>query len=335
MMFVSFDGFVDRLRRRTGAGRVSVSRFMIAASLLTLATACSATNYQRPVGDFSTATQNAQEALVALDQHVTQAYLEMLRSEVATNERLVRAKENECELTSERCRLVAVNAEGDLQLFPPEPLLGNMITLMRAVAVYAQGLADIVNADTAEQVSTHVNATLGSINNLANTIDALASTNAAESASAYKTSLGKAVNWFVGQYVATIKIDALRQATRQAQPVIERATRIFSDTTLLAADVSHIGPTTEFDDAREKYEATLRGDDLNILVARAAAYDRILVAKPSSVFEQLLLAHDALADHLQNKGQSFADVMGKIELFAIEAEAIITIVKEIQAVDAN
>lgn len=152
-------------------GSITSWRSLPAIAVLVLATACSVTDYKKPVSDFATATRDAEAALVLLDQQVTDAYTAKLRELALSDDALVQARSGDCLATSERCQLEVVSANGAREVFPPDPLLGNMVTLMRSIAAYAEGLGQIVEADTAEQVATHVNATLGSVENLAKTVE--------------------------------------------------------------------------------------------------------------------------------------------------------------------
>ena len=84
---------------------------------------------------------------------------------------------------------------------------------------YAQNLAAIVADDSAAQAQASVTATLGSVQTLANTVAAL-DKKGTTSVPAFATPVGSAVNWVLGEYVNQVKLNALRTATREANPVI-------------------------------------------------------------------------------------------------------------------
>ena len=314
-------------------GIVVLARLTVGAAALVFATACSVADYQKPISDFAAATQDAETALVALDAEVTEAYAIRLRAQVDAGAKLVQVQAGECELTSARCRLEAISTGGQSEVIPPEPLLGQMVIIMGAIRTYADGLTAIVNADTAEQVATHVNATLGSVGNFASTLEKLGVAGAAAPVKEYKTSVGKAVNWLVGQYVAKVQVDGLREATGRAQPVIARSAEIFESTALFAADITNDDLTKKFDAARVTYENDSNQGNLTNLIQKAADYDRVLQAAPSSVYAGLRQAHEALTKNLHNEDLSMVDVLARIEAFGAEAKALVQIVKEIAAVN--
>ncbi len=303
-------------------------RPMLAALLFASITACSVTDYKKPVSDFAEATRNAEDALVTLDAEVTEAYTAKLRAQALTQQTVVQKQTANCLQTSERCRLAIVGTDSESEVFPPDSLLGNMVVLMGSIRTYADGLTEIVNADTAEQVATHVNATLGSVENLASTVEKLGGTGAASGVAEYKTSIGRAVNWVVGQYVAKVQVDGLRRATEHAQLVIARAGEIFEGTAALAVEIPKGDLVNKVDEAEETFNENRTESNLDNLVASATDYDRYLLAKPPAVFAGLKEAHDALANKLRDDELSLADVMAKIETFTAEAKTMLAIVRE-------
>ena len=309
-------------------GSIVTWRSLPVIAVLILATACSVTDYKQPVSDFATATRDAETALVALNDEVTEAYTEKLRDLALSDDAIIQARSGDCLVTSERCQLEVVRADGAREVFPPDPLLGNMVTLMRSIAAYAEGLGQIVEADTAEQVATQVNATLGSVENLAETVEKLGGTGAAAGVAEYKTTVGKAVNWLVGQYVAKVQVDGLKRATGHAQPVIGRAADLFEASAGIAADIPKEGMANAVDKSVDDFDDNGREADLTTLLTASGDYDRYLLAKPSAVFAQLKEAHDALANRLHDDSLSLAEAMAKIETFAADAKALLEIVRE-------
>ena len=146
-------------------GSMTSWRSLPAIAVLVLTTACSVADYKTPISDFATATQDAETALVLLDQQVTDAYAALLRERAIAGEAFVKFESGNCQVSSARCQLVIGN-----ELLTPQPALQQMILLMTAVRSYADGLTAIVEADTAAQVTTHVNAALGSVESLAGTV---------------------------------------------------------------------------------------------------------------------------------------------------------------------
>ena len=301
-------------------------------AVVVLTTACSVADYKQPVSDFAMATQNAETALVGLNDEVTEAYEDRLREVALSDGAVVKAQPGNCLVTSERCQLEIQKADGSVEPFPPDPILGNMVILMRAVTVYAKGLGSIVEADTAEKVASSVNATLGSVENLAKTVDKVGGTSTAESVADYKTSAGKAVNWLVGQYVAKVQLDGLRRATKDAQPVIADAAKLFEAAAAVAEDIPKLDMVNDVESSIDEFDQIRSKDRLSTLLVQSGNYDRYLLAKPSNVFAALRSAHDALANKLNNDDLSLVEAIAKIEVFAAEAKTLLEIVKEIRAV---
>jgi hypothetical protein len=245
-----------------------------------------------------------------------------------SNDLFVRFDNGDCQSTSERCRLVAVKPDSSKEPLTPKDMIGRMVALMGSVRTYAQNLGAIVQADTAEQVATHTNAALGSINNLSETIVKFRGEGRAD-ISDYTTAVGKFVNWAVGQYVAKVKLEALRDATANAQPVIEEASHIFESTAKLIAQVPSGELSNEVDKSSQAFDDDPNESNLNKLIAKAEAYDQFLLTKPDAVFARLREAHGALAAKLKNDDLSLSNMLAKIEVFAGEAKTLLSIVREL------
>lgn len=332
------EGVVEALREQKSGGnymeRGARIRLVCVAVLLISVTACSVTDFKKPIGDFAQATRDSESALKGLDQEVTNAYADLIRRRVLAKELLVQITAGDCQTSSERCRIVVKDRDGNEQALSPEPALKNMITLMGAVRAYADGLSAIVNADTAAKVETQVNATIGNLTNLAGTVkklggqDKTTSINLAE----YATPVGQIVNWTVGQYVAKVQFDGLKRATADAEDVVSAAANIFE----LTAGEAALTPrarlaevvSVRVDALRDKLTAA----NLDKLIASASHYDQQLLAKPPAVFARLDDAHAALVQKLHNDDVSLADVVAKIEVFAEEAKILAKAIKDLQKV---
>lgn len=151
---------------------------------------------------------------------------------------------------------------------------------------------------------------------------------AAAGVAEYKTSVGKAVNWLVGQYVAKVQVDGLKRATGHAQPVVDRAAELFESAAGIAADISKVDMANAVDESTDDFDDSGRDADLTTLLTHSRDYDRYLLAKPSAVFAQLKEAHDAPANKLHDDSLSLAEAMAKIETFAADAKALLEIVRE-------
>jgi hypothetical protein len=300
-------------------------------ALMVTVSACSVTDYQEPITQFATASKNAETALNALNTEVTDAYTALLRERAVAGEALVEEPEGDCLFDSEHCRLDLLARDGTTQPLTPPPALRNMVALMESITSYADNLVALVSADTAAAVTTNVNATLGSIESLAETVEKAGGAKQSVNLAAYRTPVGEAASWLVGQYVARVKLDGLRRATTEAQPVIAEATSVFE----VAADQAAVVPrATMAEDVRQRlaaFDSSHSEQNLEQLIQSADQFNQFLEAKPSDVFAKMNAAHEALTNQLQGKDVTLAEAIARIESFAAEAERLVKIARSFAA----
>jgi hypothetical protein len=314
--------------------------------LIVSAGCATVTSYQKPITDFATATASAESTLATLNQSVTAAYAARLEAEVNEGKFAIQRKGGDCELTSPRCRLQAIPVSEDASTkatvpYPPEPLLGNVVTLMAGISAYSEGLTAIVNADTAQQVAASVDSAMGSIESLAGSIAEISGKPVSSSVAAYATPTGKALNWITGQYIAKIQLDGLRQATERANPVIQRSVEIL-DVSAELADVNFQNDEVKRLDAAElSYETEVNNSNpgqataLTNLVAAASKYDQVLTSASSTVYSAMSAAHATLTDNLNNKSKTVVEVIAAIEEFSAQAATVAEIIQEFTDADGE
>lgn len=314
--------------------QISMSRASVVALTLVIA-GCSAMDYTKPITTFADATASAETALVELNKKTTAEYTAVLSQRARTNMRLVvKAADKDCELGSLRCRIVLQSADNsaDLTPFPPDPLLENMVAVMGDIRIYAQNLAALVNDDSAVKAQADVNAALGSIQKLANTVAAVDG-QGAMAVPSFAAPVGNAINWVVGQYANHTKLDGLKDATRKADPVIQRAAKLFQTTAVVASDPDRAALVASFRTKLDNYSDN-RSDEGNLKAAVAAAktYDALLSSESGAAFQKMGEAHAALADALQRPNLSLTDAIAKIQVFADEAKRLVEIVQDLTAI---
>ncbi len=312
----------------------ATARLLLVVLLGVQITACSVASYRKPVEDFAQATKDTAEALTGLDKQVTDGYADLLRKRVLARTLQARVKTGDCLTESERCRIVVRSRDGNEEALPPASPMRKMLTLMSSIRSYADGLAAIVNADTASQVSTEVSATVASLKSLAETVATLQGPDTAGIVrlADYATPVGNLANWLAGQYIASVQLDGLRRATVDARPVIAGAADVFA---AAANESSRVSRALMAEDVSQRVDAmsgSLTEHNLDEVVASAARYDELLRSKPPDVFKQLRDSHDALVAKIQDENVTLVEVMARIEAFAAEAQALAEIVKELQAV---
>jgi hypothetical protein len=316
------------------------ARFGLIAGCLLVIAGCSAANYSKPIATFAEATANAKSALSDLNKTVTAEYTALLSQRARTNlKQAVKAKDGECQLGSARCRIVLVDPEDGKkeELFPPEPLLGNMVAVMGDVNAYAQNLAALVADDSAEKAAADVNAALASVEKLANTVaNAGGKGKGKEPVPSFATPAGAAVNWLIGQYANYVKLEGLKVATKEAKPVIESAAAIFKVAADFGSDPQRAELTNSFRKKIDTYQDERSNEiKLNTAVDAAKLYDDFLQSKPGMVFEQMGKAHSALSDALQNPDPSWPQVIAEVLYFAAQAEELAKIAQNLAALGTN
>jgi hypothetical protein len=308
----------------------------MAALLLALATAaCSTGDYSKPIDDFAAATTDAKQALSDLNTQVTDAYRGVLDAAILKGDLLLRQKGGECTVGSPRCRLTLVDADGvEREVYPPEPPLTRMTLLMTEVDHYAANLKALLEADTAEKVEAQVNAALGSVQNLAETVSKLRAEEGAPPSEIpqFATPVGEAVNWVLGKYIDRVKYRGLQRATDAAKPVIRQAADLFSTVSDVVTDVPSSALANEVSMGQDALRLNPSQAAITSYAQSAARYDALLTAGPTQVFQKMGDAHDALADSLQSTDFNLATASAKIQAFAAEAEQLAKILKELRAI---
>jgi len=307
----------------------------IGAMLLLAAAACSTTDYSKPVNDFAAATDNAEKALAELSTQVTDAYQGVLEGGILSRRTFLQFSQDECLVASPRCRLAVIDPDsGAREFYPPEPPLIQMTLLMSQINRYASNLKALLEADSASQVETQVNAALGSVQNLAETVPEARAKQGVAPADIppFATPVGAGVNWIVGQYVEGVKYKGLQRATAAAKPVVREAADLFATVSAFVSDVPRKDLANDVSKTLDAFRDN--GDAANLAKLRqsAAKFDALLTSTPPDLFKRLGDAHDALADALQGGEVSIATAIGKIEAFAAEAETLAKILKDIRAI---
>jgi hypothetical protein len=295
--------------------------------------ACSTTEYGKPINDFAAATNDAATALARLDAQLADSYSAVLEKGILSNTTFVQPKvqgrDKDCLADSARCRLELVDRKtNEVKAYPPQPPLATMSEVMARINKYAANLKALVEADTAKDAEANVNAALGSVQNLAETL-----AGAEKPVPQFATSAGAAVNWVVGQYVDHVKFAGLQRATATAKPVVRDAANLFAKT----STVAELSPRADFadavNDAIEPLRTARTRTSSNLAAARqsAARYDAILTTTPNQVFQRMAAAHDALADSLQGEGATLVTALARIEAFGDEAKKLAKILTDLHA----
>ena len=207
---------------------------------------------------------------------------------------------------------------------------------MDQITAYAGNLDALVNADTAAQVKTSVDAALGSAQNIATTVAKVAAAQgAAVDVPSFATPVGSAVTWLVGQYIVRVKLNGLKAATGAAKKPVDDAAALFQTSATFASDPQRRALANAVTEKIDAFRSSNTPQNFDAYIAAITTYDKFLLAKPSDVFLRLRESHDALADHLKNNDVSLGAVMAKMQAFAAEAQQLSQIVKSLAALAAE
>jgi hypothetical protein len=296
---------------------------------------CDATSYKEPVSSFATGTTAAQSALIEINRQATSGVADIYRDQAVKGQAFLGHKDGDCTVNAQRCRLTVTIRSQEREV-PPESPLRNTIALMGRVAVYAQGLDAIVTANTAEEVASSVNSALGSAQDLAELVAKLQG-QAPGSATVpeFATPVGEAVNWVLGTYIEHVKLDGLRRATHDANPIIKEAAKVAGAEAGIAGDIQRRGFADTVTARFQAFDESKSAASYDELVAAATAYDNFLTSAPSDVFQKMATAHEALTNSLNDKNLSLADAMAKIKSFQTQAETLWRIAKDLAAIGAK
>lgn len=312
----------------------SASRLAFVALLCGPLLACSVASYRKPVEDFAQATRDTAEALNGLDRQIRDADAERMRKQVIAQPDRMLTRKGDCLDGSKRCQIVVIDEKGQPRVFPPESRIPKILAVMAAIQRYADGLAAIVTADTAAQVTTHVNATVASLKNLAATVKEQGGGDKSSlvSLTEYATPVGNLANWLSGQYVAKLQLDGLRRATKDARAVVSEATDVLVTNAGFGALIWLPPRAHEVEQRMATLEKNASARAIDDLVTSAGQYDRLLESSPALVFTEFHKSHEALAKKLNDEEGSLSDAIEKIDVFSGEAKKLAAVVKELQAV---
>ena len=275
---------------------------------------CSATSYKPAIDGFANASGKASEAYMALETNVLSAQTERLKRLALAGKAQVRPFEQDCTFKANHCRLEVMEKGGKAQLLPP-PNFGKISLLLNGITKYATNLQAIVNSQTAQQVSASLIAAGGSIKDLAS----MAPGSVAD-ISAFAVPSANLAAWVAGQYVNQLQVSALRNATRAADPVIQKSAARLKDIAASAKDPALADATDAVEADQAAYQAAPRDrSKLEQLMQTAAVDDALLAAPAASVFSDMGEAHGKLTRSLQGQDVTLAEALAAVESFAAEA----------------
>ena len=299
-----------------------IPRYIPALFLALLLAACgSPGDYQKPIQTFAEATTSARDSLrqyvVALDRQAEEALMEKAVKEHDN----VEVPEGECAgISASPCHVVYKAGAKSISL-SPEFSAPNLLALFDAIKTYADGLQAIATSDSASKAEASLASTSGNLKALAELIDKQGT------ASAYAEPVASGAAWLIGEYIDQIRLDALRSATQEADPLVAEAASYFEDTLQIAVD----GTRGPFSFAVIEKESAFSDDPspstIKSLVKAVDDYNAALSAEPKNVFDKFKSSHHELTEALKRKELSFANAFAAMESLKAEAEKLKKIVE--------
>ena len=312
-------GQVDRTAALAKQAPRTPAHWMAAAVAAGLAAGCSVADYREPVGDLHSAIETSIDTVHALDAEATAARNARWRAGIAAGTVLLGERDGQCAAGADACTLqIELSGDPTPRPYPAVTLMPKARIGLEALRGYVGKLKSIVEADAVGEVTTAANAALGSVRRIEVAIAKANGTRSAGTVADFTEPSVAAVGWLAGGYVDYVKYRALAQATRRAQPAINRLAALHAAlggtvTALEAADAlqAFLAAQKRFDDAADAGKLRLKIVDR--YVAAAAAYDVSLRASTAAPLEAFTVAHARLAKQLNRvDGVTFADAYAAI-----------------------
>jgi hypothetical protein len=305
-----------------------VGRFAAGLMLCLVLATCSVTQYEQPIKDFSAATTSADKALRSYSQIVVKEVTDVRRAEAAARPVAVQIARGDCLGDSQRCRIVILRErnEPNPRLLVPEQPIPTILVLMDEIRKYANGLEAILTADTASKVEQSVDSVNGSLVNLAELVES--DTKTFES---FATPAGEAVKWLFGIYIDSVKLGALRTATRNADPLIAEAEPIFAEAMKQANNATRDSLAETVSKRHDAYREAKSDATLTSLLQAAQTYDAVLTAAPESIFPRFRAAHADLTKALNTEEITWDQAFAALESLQADADRLGKIVEDLLA----
>ncbi len=294
--------------------------------LLTLAACNVSSDFQEPIAEFSAATAKAQTALADLDSNAAKEITALRHADAIAAPPRVNRVEG-CTPQANGCIVsLAPDPAGDDQGGPltVSSIIPTHVQAMREISLYAKSLDDIVKADATGAVKTGLDKASAAAAELAS----LAGKQYEVAVNAFSVPFNAAATWVFGEYQESIKLHALREATRRMQTVLPDAAAKFGQ----AADLAHLVAVTRlvdtFGDRQIAFAADASPANLDAYLDAAQRLDVALQVKPSEVFEQLNLAHHELAAALESDDITFGEAILQIDRLVAKVEQLVDIAQD-------
>ena len=284
--------------------------------------ACTSADYGRTIGDFAAATDELAVSVDAYDAALVEAVGKLNRSlalgvDGTPRSVLVHREEGsiDCTTTADRCRLVVRDGSGPRPL-APDAILSGSRALVRALASYAGDLKAVADADVASDVRASVDAMNATLVDIAHGLPDGATRAATVR---FAPPVGSAVRWLGGVRLSTMKVEALRNATAAADPVVRDAADVVAGQVDSVLRVKRATLADEVERLRAAYNDRPTPEALDALMKAGRALDAALRQRPGDAVRRFGEVHGELTRALARPEPELEQVIRSIR--SLEAEA--------------
>ena len=297
--------------------------------------ACASEPYREPIAAFAQAVNKSGDALATLDSQLTGAHAAVQRSRALSGRYFL--KLDKCDHNTEnygKCVLLLQKTTddgssiGEPSKMQPDAKLSQVRALFGDIASYASSLSAVSNANTDHEIENAVTKALASVEKLAKDESVREKLDKQDaSVRDFATPIATIINWVVGRYVETVKINAMREATRAADPIVRAATLVLIDIEGQGKRVLYTKLVDNLSARMDAWREEPNEANLDKLLAAVEAVQRFSIETRSSLFVALGRAHKGLADRFADSAKAgWVTTMAEVEQFNNEAQALLGVI---------
>jgi hypothetical protein len=287
--------------------------------------------FQAPIASFAAAADSSATSFSALDA-ASAANLTALRQAEALQVKRVAYAGSDCALTSKGCSLYFRQGTGS----DPKPVyvasvVPKSVAFINGIRDYANALNQLEKADATADVQSAFSSAMGTVSAVAGALNLPAG----EASAMLNKPLSATIGWSFGEYQNQIKDEALKSATKAADPIIQQAMPILDAELRFAreAQTSELEQDVQTKDDAFSHQPTAA--NLKADVQAANTLDAALSSKPSDLFDSLAVAHSKLAAAIQNPKSNPSGSITAIASFVQQAQNVEQMIKVISPTPKN
>ena len=205
------------------------------------------------------------------------------------------------------------------------------VAFINGVRDYANALNQLEKADATADVQSAFSSAMGAVSAVAGALNLPAG---AASATLNKP-LSATIGWSFGEYQNQIKDEALKSATKAADPVIQQAMPILDAELRLARLAQTSDLEQDFQTKDDAFSHQPTAANLKAEIQSANALDAALSGKQSNLFDSLAVAHSKLAAAIQNPKSDPSESIAAVAAFVQQAQNVEQVIKIISPAAKN